>query len=292
MAFCPDNVLIIDGVLEHVKPVGEAVPVVFDSPHSGKRYPHDFAHALPRALLRRAEDAYVDELFGCAPRHGATLLHALFPRSYIDPNRRADDIDESMLASPWPGGARPSPKVKYGLGLIRKWEFAGPVYDRPLRVSEVRHRIENYYRPYHRKLQMILHHIHSRFGNVWHINCHSMRSRGPAKSPDRPGKPRPDICIGDRDGVTCESGFTELVAETLRAMGYQVTVNNPYKGVELVRRYSDPAQNRHSLQIEVNRRLYLDEKNITLTRDAPMLKKDLAALVQVVCAYARSRCQK
>ncbi|MFT7147524.1 MAG: N-formylglutamate amidohydrolase, partial [Yoonia sp.] len=60
---------------------------MFDSPHSGSIYPDDFGHAIDRMILRRSEDAHVEELFSDVTDHGATLLHALFPRSYIDPNR-------------------------------------------------------------------------------------------------------------------------------------------------------------------------------------------------------------
>src|SRR5262250_886224 len=79
-----------------------ARPLVVDSPHSGRAYPEDFGHAAPLALLRRAEDAFVDDLYEDAPRHGAGFLKALFPRSYVDPNRHAAEIDPAMLDGPWP----------------------------------------------------------------------------------------------------------------------------------------------------------------------------------------------
>src|SRR5690349_6897730 len=83
----------IPGVLWRRGPQAGAVPVVFDSPHSGAVYPDDFAYCCPLPVLRRAEDSYVDELYEAAPTHGATLIAALFPRSYIDANRAADDLD-------------------------------------------------------------------------------------------------------------------------------------------------------------------------------------------------------
>ena len=85
------------GVLKVTPPRSAPAPLVFDSPHSGANYPHDFGHILEELDLRRLEDAFVDELYDHVPEHGATLLSAQFPRSYIDPNRAEDDLDVSML---------------------------------------------------------------------------------------------------------------------------------------------------------------------------------------------------
>jgi N-formylglutamate amidohydrolase len=97
---------------------------------------------------------------------------------------------------------------------------------------------------------------------------------------------RADFVLGDRDGTTCEPGFTNFVAVVLKEMGYDVRVNDPYKGVELVRAYSDPAQNKHSLQVEVNRRLYMDEDTREPNENFATLKQDLTKLIEEVAAYA------
>ncbi len=278
----------LEKVLERHDPTGEPLPVVFDSPHSGALYPQDFRHALPRALVRRAEDGFVNELYAAAPRHGATLLHALFPRAYIDPNRAPDDIDQSLLEEPWPGRIRPSSKVALGIGLIAKREPDGPVYDRKLSLTEVRHRLDDYYWPYHQALEQVLNERHDRFGAVWHVNCHSMAAVSTEISPEGPGVRRPDFCIGDRDGSTCAPALREVVVETLRALGYTVTVNDPYKGVELIRRYSDPARKRHSLQIEVNRGLYMDEQRIERNGGFAVLQANITRLIGEICEFARA----
>jgi N-formylglutamate amidohydrolase len=222
----------VPDVLTRHDSLGDPAPVVFDSPHSGSTYPEDFDHALPRALVRRTADAFVNELYGDAPAHGATLVHALFPRAYIDPNRAPDDIDESLLDAPWPERANPGPKVALGIGLIAKREPGGLMYDRKLSVEEVRHR--------HRELEQQLNTRYNEWGAVWHVNCHSMHALSTDVSPEGPGVARADFCIGDRDGTTCDRAFTELVVETLEAMGYSVTVNDPYKGVELTPDRGEP----------------------------------------------------
>jgi N-formylglutamate deformylase len=274
------------GVFERRDPPAEALaPVVYDSPHSGREYPEDFGHAAPLALLRRAEDAFVDELIDEAPGEGIAFLAALFPRSYIDPNRHETDIDESLLAGPWPHGAEPSGRSERGLGLLRRLLSPQlPIYDRPLGVAEVEGRIAGFYRPYHDELKSMLDSAHARFGAVWHINWHSMKAMGRGKNPSA----RADFVLGDLDGRACSPAFTDLVREKLSEMGYGVRLNDPFKGAELVMRYSDPRRGRHSLQIEINRRLYLDEALVAKTGGFGTLKADMRRLMTMVVDFARA----
>src|SRR5581483_9514515 len=136
----------IPGVLYRIEPRGTAVPLVFDSPHSGSHYPDDFAYRCPLHALRRAEDAYVDELYAAAPNHGATLIGALFPRSYIDPNRAPDDLDPAILSRPLPPHLVPRPATR--VGLVRQHAQPGiAIYNRELDPADVLGRIERYHAP-------------------------------------------------------------------------------------------------------------------------------------------------
>ena len=265
----------IPGVLWRRDPRAAALPLVLDSPHSGSLYPDDFTFCCPLPVLRRAEDAYVDELFGAAPDHGATLIGAVFPRSYLDVNRAADDLDPGVLAAPWPGEAlRPATRV----GLVRRYAQPGiPIYDRKLHPHEVLGRVERYHAPYHRTLDEACDRLHARFGAVWHINCHSMPSTG-NRQLGRKGE-HGDFVLGDRDGTTCAPEFTDFVARTLRGMGYEVHVNDGYKGVELVRRQGRPHERRHSLQIEIDRALYMEQRTLEKHAGFDALRADLARLV-------------
>ena len=268
-------------------PTGEPLPLVLDSPHSGEDYPADFDHAPPRIEVRRAEDTHVGRLYRSAPRHGATLIEATFPRSYIDPNRSLADVDPDLLADAWGEPLAPTRKTAQGIGLVWRIARSGvPMYARKLAAAEVRARIERCWKPYHDAVAAELDARHHNFGVVWHINCHSMPAVGDANADD-PGRARADFVLGDRDGTTCDPAFTGAVAHALQDMGYDVARNDPYKGVELVKKHGRPGEKRHSLQIEVNRRLYMDEATLLPNDGYAKLERDLEKLLAEVASFIR-----
>src|SRR5260370_23454253 len=143
----------IPGVLWCRDPHAAELPLVFDSPHSGTSYPEDFRYSCPLDTLRRAEDTHVDELYAAAPALGATLIGAVFPRSYVDVNRALDDLDAALIDGVWPTPLAPSHNTRSGLGLVRRVSRPGtPIYDRKLGVAEILGRLERYHTPYHRVL--------------------------------------------------------------------------------------------------------------------------------------------
>lgn len=270
-----------------IAPDEPAVPVVLDSPHSGTDYPENFGYCVATALLRQSEDTWVDALYADAPRYGATLLCARFPRAYIDPNRALADLDPQLLADAWPESLTPTAKTELGMGLIwRVLNTGDAIYARKLTSGEVQQRIDRCYRPYHEALSRILERAHARFGRFWHLNCHSMPAVAGKISIEGQGVLRPDFVLGDRDGTSCEPEFTAFVHATLQDMGYDVRVNYPYKGVELVRAYSDPRRQRHSLQIEVNRRLYMNEATLERNDGYALLKIHIERLLAAIREYA------
>jgi N-formylglutamate deformylase len=276
----------IPGVVWRRDPQAIELPLVFDSPHSGSHYPEDFRFCCSLDALRTAEDAYVDELYAAAPELGATLIGAVFPRSYLDANRAADDLDTALIDGPWPNPLSPSHKTRAGLGLVRRVARPGiPIYDRKLTVGEILARVEHYHKPYHRVLTETCDRLHRKFGVVWHVNCHSMPSQRSGKK----GGHCADFVLGDRDGTTCAAEFTDFVARVLRGLGYNVRINEIYKGVEIVRRQGRPAVHRHSLQIEVDRALYMDQKTLEKTRGFDDLRGDITRLIEALKSLTSAR---
>jgi N-formylglutamate deformylase len=279
----------VEGVWRRHDPQIAPIPLVFDSPHSGETYPDDFDHRPPRDVLRQAEDAHVGKLWAHVAGIGATLIEAEFPRAYIDPNRSLADIDPELIADTWHEPVVPTRKTMQGVGLVWRVVAGGvPLYARKLSAAEIQARIARYYAPYHAELASLLDARHHAFGAVWHVDCHSMPAVGDINADD-PGRERCDFVIGDRDGTTCERAFTAFIAETVGAMGYSVAINDPYKGVELVRRHGRPQEQRHSVQIEIKRTLYMNEATLKPHSGYAKVEADLRALAASLAGYVRSR---
>jgi N-formylglutamate deformylase len=264
--------------------VGLAQPgssmLVFDSPHSWRDWNPSLTPTVASGpALRSSCDAWVDELWAGALRGRAPLLAARFHRAFIDANRARDDIDPELLDGPWPGPLNPGANSLRGMGLIRRLALPDvPMYATRLPVGEVQARIAGFYDPYHQALQGLVDAAHAAHGLVCHVNCHSMKSVGNGMNTDA-GRARPDIVVSDRDGSTADPFLLRWIVTALRRCGYHVQVNHPYRGAELVRRHGQPAQRRYSVQIEINRALYMDEAAFERHAGFDRLQRDLGTLV-------------
>ena len=275
----PNKILTIDGE------EGQSIPLILDSPHSGQLYPTDFNHQAIFSKLRQAEDTYVDELFDSASNIGAVILKAEFPRSYIDPNRAETDFFFKDIINPnntvGEIDFKPSIKSELGIGLI--WLKIPPegekMYKNKITLDELMNRVKKYHRPYHEALRKIMNKTYQKYGKFYHINCHSMQDNATAMSTQIQGTIRPDFVIGDKDGSSCDNGFTKEVVECLRDLKYEVAINDPYKGAELVSAYSNPNLKKHSLQIEINRKLYMNEETRVKHDGFNTLKHNLSNLL-------------
>ncbi len=262
-----------------------SAPLVLDSPHSGTYYPDDFCVACPLPELRRAEDTHVEKLYDFAPGLGIAWIEALFPRSYLDVNRDVSEIDVDLIDGEWPGDAPDTDaarsKVRLGKGLIWRYTDDGlPLYDRKLTVAEVQARIDQCWRPYHAAVADAIESAHARHGYSLHINCHSMPAIAGSHATEFPGLAHADFVVGDRDGTTASPKLSLWLVEQLRELGYNAAYNHPYKGVELVRRHAAPERNRHSIQLEVNRGLYMNEQTLDTHEGFERLHANLRELVE------------
>ena len=211
----------------------------------------------------------------------------MFPRSYIDPNRHEHEIDPEMLGEPWPHPVLASEKSEMGLGLVRRLIKGNvDIYDRHAqrRGDPGAHRALP--PALSRSSSALLDDAHERHGVAWHVNCHSMRSAGRKRGQSIP---RADIVLGDRDGTSCDAGLHRLRRASLaRGLGYQVALNDPFKGAELVARFGRPDDGAHSLQIEINRALYMDEDRIEKRADFAAFKRDMDRLIAAIADFVRA----
>src|ERR1700674_608037 len=274
----PDPQDELDPPFEVLEPVQRRGPIIFNSPHSGCVYPHPFLtiSRLELATLRRSEDSFVDELVVGVVRRGHPLMRAHFPRCYVDVNREPYELDPRMFEGRLPSFANTrSMRVAGGLGTVaRVVGDSQEIYDQRLPVDDALRRIECLYKPYHRALRRLLARVHNEFGAAALIDCHSMPSTGGAKEE----RPRADIVLGDRYGTSCVAAVSETIESTLRELGYLVSRNKPYAGGFITEHYGNPAAGLHSIQLEINRSLYMDERRYERSANFLHVAADLVAL--------------
>ena len=272
------------------EPKRQSAPLIFASPHSGSDYPEEFLAATRIDLLslRCSEDAFIDEIFESVVEHGAPLLKAHFPRSYVDPNREPWELDPAMFDTPLPDFANASsPRVAAGLGTVARVVTDGEeIYHSKLAFEEVAARIETHYQPYHEQLEKLIATTVEQFGGCLLIDCHSMPSIGGPMDSDK-GHKRVDFVLGDRFGMSCAPIVINTADRFLKNLGYSVRRNVPYAGGFTTRHYGRPRQRVHALQIEINRSLYMDELEVAANEGLPRLKQDVDALVGMLTRLER-----
>jgi N-formylglutamate amidohydrolase len=255
----------LDPPFEILEPAAWRGPVAFNSPHSGNIYPRAFLAAtrLDLAVLRRSEDCFVDELLVGIVSRGNPVMRAHFPRCYVDVNREPYELDPRMFEGKLPPFANTrSMRVAGGLGtLARVVADAQEIYHHRLPVDEALQRIEWLYKPYHRALRKLITQIHRDFGTAVLVDCHSM----PSAAGPKDDRPRADVVIGDRYGTSCLPIIADTIEETLRELGYTVSRNKPYAGGFITEHYGNPANGLHTVQLEINRALYMDERRLERT---------------------------
>jgi N-formylglutamate amidohydrolase len=278
------------GVLLRRTPAKSVAPLVFDIPRSGSDCPREFRSPAPFDAVRRSVSMYVEELYSHAPEHGATWLYALFPNVYIDANRHELDVDPAWLEGNWAVPIEPSDKSLRGMGLIPRVCGKGDVVlqDTSITVADLQHRLDNYYWPYHNELMGILAAFHERHGAAFHVSCHSMSNIG-GKAVADAGRARSDFDIGTRNGTTTAPEFANAVIKCLKGFGYDVTQDEHFIGAESVRKHGNPDKGIHSVQIEINRSIYMDEDNYRRGSRFTEIQGHLSQLARHLAEFARDQ---
>ena len=267
---------------EIVEPADWRAPIIFNSPHSGSAYPDEFLKAsrIDLAALRRSEDSFMDELIAGLSDLGFPTVSVNFPRSYVDVNREPYELDPRMFSGRLPSFANTrSMRVAGGLGTIPRVVGDGQeIYSERIAVDDALARIEQFYKPYHRALRRLINKAHRAFGTVVVVDCHSMPSVGVSREEPR----RPDIVIGDRYGTSCAPMLADTVEETMSRLGYSVGRNKPYAGGFITEHYGNPASGLHTIQLELNRAVYMDERRRARGERFEQVASDFAVLADVL----------
>lgn len=243
-------------------PVETTTCIVAASPHSGRHYPRSFLRSsmLDERSIRSSEDAFMDMLVEAAPRLGAPLLTAEYPRAYIDLNRSPDELDPGVVDGV--GRVVQTPRISSGLGVIPRVVANGrAIYRGKLDRAEADRRIEQIWHPYHSRLDALMQDAHDRFGEAVILDFHSMPHEA-LDSVSRPGSRRPEVVLGDRFGASARGDLVDAIETAFLDAGLAVSRNAPFAGAFVAQRYGRPARGWHAVQIEIDRSLYMNERLI------------------------------
>lgn len=235
-------------------------PMVLSSPHSGQFIPEEFLanSVLDINELRSSEDSFVEDIIKPAADLGIPMIAMNISRAFIDVNRDKIEIDETMYYD-YPQQANPvgSRRCRVGLGVIPRIVSQNKnIYNGQISWEEAQKRIKNIYEPYHKKLKQLVDKCVKKFGYCLLIDCHSMPS-SICKIMDE-SKPV-DFCISNLFDQSCPAQFFEFLSGSLSEKGYRVEYNRPYSGGFITFNYCQPRKNIYTLQIEINRGLYMEE---------------------------------
>jgi N-formylglutamate amidohydrolase len=265
---------------EVFEPTGTETPLVVEIPHAGLDLPPRFLEPLtaPARAVGRDADLYVDALYQDATAEGATVLVARTSRYVIDVNRAESDVDADVVE-----GGRGDVRMHHGL-VWRTTSDGEAALGRKLTRAELEERLEAIWRPYHRTLTELLNRKLARFGVAVVLAAHSMPSveRGQGRERDgrdrdvsrlsspggaRSQRTRADVVPGTRGRRSAAARYIDAVEALAVARGWTVRHDDPYAGGFTTQHYGRPAEGLHAVQVELARRLYLDESTLRPTSE-------------------------
>lgn len=268
-------------------------PVVVASPHSGDVYPAEFLGAIDidPHQIRSSEDAFVHLLAERIAEFGVPFLKARFPRSYVDLNRNADELDPAVIFGVARGAA--SPRIAAGLGVIPRVVANGrSIYRGKITRAEAEARLARVWHPYHACLSDLMAAARAQFGRAILLDMHSMPHDALGAALVGSKSKRPDLILGDRFGGAADREIVDLVHTAFEEQGFTVARNTPFAGAYIAQAYGKPNRGLHAVQIEIDRALYMDEAAIAQNDGFEDTRlRVTAALAQVIEAFKETDAQ-
>ena len=246
-------------------------------PHSGRKIPPeaDWLKPLPREVLLCDVDLFVDELYSPALKK-LKIPFIVFPwhRYAIDANRNPEDKTSLTVR-----GATKNPLKDISTEIHwRETTKGDQLIKSPIPFSVHQILMEKYFYPFHKKIKDQREQWKRGNYSVYHIDLHSMPSMGAFIHRDSEEK-RPQVVISDRDRTSAGKNFTDTIIEAFKTQGFQVSLNWPYKGGRITQKYGNPKERCHTVQIELNRNLYMNEKTFEKTKEFATLKEKLTIIL-------------
>lgn len=263
------------------------VPLLLTVPHSGEKIPPEagWLRDYSTDFLRTDLDLYVDEIYlPVIARHHLPALVARVHRYAADLNRFPDDVDsDSVEGDPRPGGTFP-------IGFHWVYNTLGQkILPNPLPRELHDHWVRLYHDRFHEEFARGVASVCAAFPGrvIRHLDCHSMPSQGRGIHADT-GQKRADAVISDVNGKSASGEYMLLVCGAFEAEGFSISRNWPYQGGRITQRYGRPGQGHETIQIELNRALYMDEKTRQKTAGFERLQARLEPVIKRIIDGLRS----
>ena len=230
-------------------PRGE-LPVLLSVPHSGRDYPAWLVEMARGGLgaLVALEDPLVDRLAWRAMARGVGAVIAQTPRAAVDCNRAEEEIDPAVIEGR--RRERLTARARGGLGIVpARTPSHGFLWRRAITGRQLDERLDQAHRPYHRAIAEQLGLLMDRFGCAILLDCHSMPP---------PPAGIPPVVFGDCHGRTADPWISHEAVRIAGDCGFPAGLNDPFAGGHVIDRHSAPSRGVHALQVEIDRRAYLD----------------------------------
>ena len=255
-------------------------PLILSIPHCGTTFPEEFLqNVLPNEkTLRQNEDIFVKDLLEPALESGIAALNMNINRAFIDVNRAKMEIDPNMFYDyPKDDLGLNRHRSRYGLGIIHKVTAdSNPIYAGLISYKEVEKRIQNVYDVYHNRLKELIDQTIAKFGFCLVLDCHSMPSKICSIISE---SPRIDFCLGNLFEQSCPNKISFFVENEFCKREYYVSKNRPYSGAYITFNYCEPRRQAYTLQLEINREIYADEKDLTKSENFQRVSYDISKVI-------------
>jgi N-formylglutamate deformylase len=231
---------------EHVSLHRGVTPLLISFPHVGSDIPNEYrSRFVDRALATEDTDWHVDRLFDFAKSLGASLLIPSLSRYIVDLNRPPDN--------------KPMYPGQNNTELCPTRFFTGdPIY-KPGEApdeAEVADRVERFWKPYHEALQAELKRIHSLHGHAVLFDAHSIKGTLPWLF----AGDLPDMNVGTASATSCDRVLRAAVESVFsHQTRFSWIMDGRFKGGYITRRYGEPKNQIHAVQLEMSWRSYMRE---------------------------------
>lgn len=258
-------------------------PLFVSIPHSGEKVPTEctWLQNLPEPILMCDVDRFVDRLYEPILQElGLPTLKTEWHRYAGDLNRLPEDVDRDSVY----GHANPSGMHSRGFHWVIT-TTGQKLMTQPMSLQLHEKMIQLISDPFHKSVRNQYAFFKNQgFQQVFHIDLHSMPGVGTKEHRD-PGQTRADVVVSDCKGKSCHAAFKDIVIKAYESAGFQVAYNWPYFGGRVSELYGNPEQGQQTLQVELNRSLYMDEVS-------KQWKPELAAVTMKKLAQALREIEK